>query len=207
MMNFEWLVKAQRVMWIKKLMDNNAMKWKQYFKYATEHLGGELIFSCDYLLGLLKISLPQFYMNLLEVWMDTNDFRYKSEIYRGNEIIFNNKFIRIEGKCVFYPNLYGKNIYRLKHIMDPDGNLRSVLYFQRRGLNIHEFQLIQTIYKTIPLSWKRNMKNINGNNLVDGKLISFLSGKTFISLNDIVSKKYMPIFLEDARQHRMFLTE
>ena len=92
-------------------MDNNAMKWKQYFKYATEHLGGELIFSCDYLLDLLKISLPQFYMNLLEVWMDTNDFRYKSEIYRGNEIIFNNKFIRIEGKCVFYPNLYEKKTF------------------------------------------------------------------------------------------------
>ena len=160
MMNFQWLIKAQRVMWItsKRLIENNAMKWKQYFKYATKHLGGELIFSCDYLLGLLKVSLPQFYMNLLEVWMDTKDFRVKPETFKGNEIIFNNKFIRVEGKCIFYQKLYEKNIYRLKHIMDYDGNLRSFSYFQRQGLNVNDFQILQTIYETIPVSWKRNKK-------------------------------------------------
>ena len=71
MMNFNWLVKAQRVIWVKRLLNDKDLKWKQYFDFETKTLGGRFIFSCDYLLSLLKVSLPKFYLDLLEVWKDT----------------------------------------------------------------------------------------------------------------------------------------
>ena len=73
--------------------------------------------------------------------------------------------------------------------MDYDGNLRSFSYFQRQGLNVNDFQIIQTIYKTIPVSWKRNMKMNNNDTSQDGEEISFIAGERIISIIDIVSKK------------------
>ena len=196
MMKFHLVIKAQRVMWIKRLLDDNEMKWKQYFKYATKHLGGRLIFSCDYLLGLLKVTLPQFYVNLLEIWMDTNDFRIKYEPYKGNEIIFNNKFIRVKGKCIFYDSLFEKNIYKLKHILDQEGNLRSFIHFQQMGLNINDFKTIRTIYEVLPESWKRNMLRNDSNSDNDVEGIAFVLGERIIPMSDIVSKKIYVQFLK-----------
>ena len=105
------------------------MKWKQYFNYATKHLGGKFIFSCDYILGLLKITLPQFYINLLEVWMDTRDFQMKYEPYNGIEIIFDKKFIRVNGTCIFYKNLFDKNIYEIKTYYRPKWKLKIFCIF------------------------------------------------------------------------------
>ena len=64
MLNFSAQVKSQRIMWIQKLLNKDEnMKWKQYFNFVTKHLGGDLIFSCDYIPGLLKVTAPQFYMD------------------------------------------------------------------------------------------------------------------------------------------------
>ena len=75
-MNFPALMKSQRVMWVKKLLNiNENKKWKQYFNFVTRDIGGEFIFSCEYLPVLLKVKAPQFLMDLLEVWVDTRQIR------------------------------------------------------------------------------------------------------------------------------------
>ena len=107
-MNFPALVKSQRVMWVKKLLNQKEnMKWKQYFNFVTKDIGGEFIFSCDYLSVLLKVKAPQFYTDLLEVWVDTRHIRsVKSNIlYTGNVILFNKKFLRFKGKCKYDENM------------------------------------------------------------------------------------------------------
>ena len=188
MMNFELLIKAQRVMWVKRLLEDKDMKWKQYFQYATNNLGGKFIFSCDFILGLLKVILPQFYINLLEVWTDTKDFQIKYDPYKGNEVIFNNKFIRVNGKCIFHQNLFIKNIYKLKHIMDNNGILKPITYFQQLGLEEDDIKVIKAIYGTIPINWKRNMRR-NEDNTQETEGIAFVLGKNIVAMNDIVSKR------------------
>ena len=194
MMNFELIIKAQRVMWVKKLLENNEMKWKLYFNHATQHVGGSFIFSCDYLLGLLNLTLPKFYTDLLEVWIETRNFQQNYEPYKGNEIMFNNKFIRVNGKCIFDRKLFDKKVYRLNHIMDSDGKLRSLGYFQRRGLESNDVELIGKIYDTLPVSWKRNMRT-DRDTIPDDPDIVFLLGKNVVAINNIASKKIYTTFL------------
>ena len=50
---------------------------------------------------------------------------YKHGSYSGNVVLFSNKYIRVEGKCVFDGDLYRKCVNRLKHIVDNDGQLKS----------------------------------------------------------------------------------
>ena len=97
-MHFPSLINAQRVIWVKRLFQaKEEMKWKQYFEVSTKHIGGKFIFCCNYLTVLLNVSLPEFYIDLLETWAKTKEFRGNYE-YLGKEVLFNNKMIRIEGK-------------------------------------------------------------------------------------------------------------
>ena len=193
MMNFNWLVKAQRVIWVKRLLNDKDLKWKQYFDFETRTLGGRFIFSCDYLLSLLNVSLPKFYLDLLEVWKDTKNFRkvYKHGSYSGNVVLSNNKYIRVEGKCVFDGDLHKKGVYRLKHIVDNDGQLKTDIYFLNLGLNPRELAVIQKIYNHLHWSWKRFMlKEDRG-----VKETNFIIGKGTVDISKISSKQIYLQFL------------
>ena len=61
---------------------------------------------------------------------------YKHGSYSGNVVLFNNKYIRVEGKCVFDGDLYRKGVYRLKDIVDNDGQLETDIYFLNLGLKV-----------------------------------------------------------------------
>ena len=134
-MHFPSLINAQRVIWVKRLFQaKEEMKWKQYFEVSTKHIGGKFIFSCNYLTVLLNVSLPEFYIDLLETWAKTKEFRGNYE-YLGKEVFFNNKMIRIEGKCIYNEKLFLKQMFRLEHILDRNGELNSVAFFYSKGLD------------------------------------------------------------------------
>ena len=80
------LINSQRVIWVKRLFQaKEEMKWKQYFEVSTKHIGGKFIFCCNHLTGLLNLSLPEFYIDLLETWAKTKEFRGNYE-YFGKEV-------------------------------------------------------------------------------------------------------------------------
>ena len=61
MMHFPSLIDAQRLIWVKRLFHGKGdMKWKQYFEEATKQIGGKFIFSCNYSIGRLNVSIPEF---------------------------------------------------------------------------------------------------------------------------------------------------
>ena len=102
MTDFLLFVRVQRIMWIKRLIYGESMMgWKKYFKYLTRKVGGLLLFFSNTTTNLLELSLPAFYLDMIEVWLVTKEFLLKKEISRRNEIIFNNKFIRIDGHTYF----------------------------------------------------------------------------------------------------------
>ena len=83
MMHFPTLIEAQRLMWVRRLFqDPGDMKWKHYFEEATKQIGGKLIFSCNYAIGLLNIFLADFYIDLLGIWSKTREFRGRLD-YKG----------------------------------------------------------------------------------------------------------------------------
>ena len=112
LMHFPSLINAQRVMWVKRLFyGKTEMKWKQYFELSTKHIGGKFIFGCNYLIELLNLSLPEFYIDLLRTWTKTREFRGNYNNVRKEVFFFNNKRIRFEGKSIYNENLQLKNIF------------------------------------------------------------------------------------------------
>lgn len=187
-MHFSSLIDAQRVMWVKRLFyGKQEMKWKQYFQFVTKHIGGKFIFCCNYFIYLLNLSIPEFYKDLLKTWVKTRDFRGNYNQIR-KEVLFNNKMIRIEGKCSFDEKLFLKKCFRLEHIMDKNGKLFSVEYFYNKGFNYLNILSIQKIYEALPVGWKRNTENtvVEKNTNVDE--MTFIRNGKEIPLEKITSK-------------------
>ena len=161
MPDFKLFIRTQRIMWAKRLLlGESNMKWKRYFKFLTRKAGGLLIFFSNTTLNLLDLSLPAFSLNMLEVWFCTKEFLCVKEISRRNEIFFNNRYIRINGRQLFSENLFLKNLYKFHHIVDKKGNIKSSRDFQRMGLDQSEIKEIKQIFENLPVPWK-NLLNKN----------------------------------------------
>lgn len=188
MMNFRFFVKAQRIMWIKRLITGSqAIKWKQYFKYLMRPMGGNLIFYCNYWRDKVEIMLPTFYESLLKSWKDMKEYVKTEERYRGNEIMYNNKYIQLEGQTLFDEKLFLKNIYRLHHICDEQGDLKPEAYFTEIGLSREEIIKVNKIYTLIPYEWKQNVQP-SRKAIHCGLSLEFIFSKKVFKFEDITSK-------------------
>ena len=76
-----------------------------------------------------------------------------------NEIIWNNKFVTIAGKSVFYRSWYEAGVKYIKDLLTDDGTLMTLNAFQHAfGIKTHFLQYFG-ILKEIPTSWKKKLKN------------------------------------------------
>jgi len=75
---------------------------------------GSFLLECNFnALDLnFALYLPSFYKEILTVWQELHSKDPSSAKEYENEIIWNNRFIRIVGKSVFYPSWYRKGIIK-----------------------------------------------------------------------------------------------
>ena len=135
MLNFKYMVCAQRVMWIKRLIyGHNDMKWKQFFDFIFKTVGGRLIFLCNYNCKSINIKVPDLYLEFLNIWNYLQEKKFiVKETHNENQIIFHNTLIK--GRIFqFNEKLFDANIFQVKHLVDTEGNIRSGDYFIRKGL-------------------------------------------------------------------------
>ena len=69
MLNFKYMICAQRVMWIKRLIyGNSVMKWTQIFQHIFRKLGGKFTLLCNYNCSSIDIVAPSIYLEFLNIW-------------------------------------------------------------------------------------------------------------------------------------------
>ena len=101
MLDLESMISAQRVMCVKRYVENFESPWKYVLDFYLKRVGGKFLFHCNFDHRTLSISLPTFYRECLQAWSLMNN--YDSSSYEGimNQIIWNNKYILSEGKSFF----------------------------------------------------------------------------------------------------------
>ena len=202
MTNFELFIKAQRVMWMKRLIySDKEMKWKAYFNHICKSIGGVFIFHCNYDVSKISLKIPTFYVEILKVWQEMEECRRAGNDNISDEIIFNNKHVCINNQMVFDDKLYSYNIYKMHHLLSEDGSLKSVLYFQNRGLNGNDILKIYGLFDAIPSQWKRvcrfnttHMKR----NFDDHISVKIFGNKE--NLDQICSKKLYTYFINSLKK-------
>ena len=131
--DLELHIKALRLSWIPRLLDHKEGPWISFLKYNLKKYGGCFLFRCNYDVNDLDLSLSKFYLQLLRWWAD---FRCSfSDVNYSQNVIWNNKDIRINNKPVFYKTYFDKGTIYLNDLHFDVDNVRCYESFKQKGLN------------------------------------------------------------------------
>ena len=128
--------------------------WKSLPLEYLRDIGGKLIFDCNFSLKTLPhlSGLPVFYKDVLDAWQRIVAHTPLSKNDVENEVIWNNQFVTIAGKSVFYRSWYEAGVKFIKDLMTEDGNLMTLNVFQQTfGIKTHFLQYLDVL-NAIPTS-------------------------------------------------------
>ena len=95
----------------------------------------------------------------ISVWQELHSKNLSTAMEYLHETIWNNRFIRIDGKPVFCSSWYRKGVTKIHHLLNEKGNFLSRPDFQRKyGLSVN-FLTYNGILAAIPDVWKKSILN------------------------------------------------
>ena len=134
--DFAEIIESLRLTWIIRFLQNEDKPWKTYLEYTLKRMGGyRLFFKCNFNVAKCEaLNLSKFYSDLLHTWKEFRD-HYKIQ---GNEIVWNNEHILVNGKPVFFRNFYEAGIITVEHLFPSASSLSAQTAFNlwvQKGLN------------------------------------------------------------------------
>ncbi len=160
MVNFEHMFKAQKVMWVKRLISSTQATWSAFLLGYLAPFGID-IFKCSFHPEHLPCNLPLFYHQVLHAWGDCrlrthcDDSMDAWEVRR--EALFFNKNILINGSYLG-ANLihwYEKGIFCLHDILYENGHFYSIADLERLYDLKVDVLLYNGLKDAIPREWRR----------------------------------------------------
>ena len=107
MIDLETMVKSLRISWLKRIFSENNGTWKMYLRHQLKYVDGLFLFHCNYDIKDVVIS-SQFYSELLQWWSEFREDFSSEKLYQN--IIWNNKDIRVNDKPVFYKTFFNSGL-------------------------------------------------------------------------------------------------
>ena len=129
------------------------------FDHYLKAYGKSFLFQCNF--GSRGVSTQNDFINdICTAWSGyafsnpTNDLK--------NQIIWNNGFIQVDRKIVFYREMYENGIVYVKDLYDDQNNILSISTINR-VFSLHNvpFTRIQGLVNAIPAPWKRALYPLN----------------------------------------------
>ena len=129
-------------------------------KSFIPHVPLEQFLKCNFNPQNLPKNIPSFYRKILSTW-----FEFKKEPKNAldvrRECFMLNQYIQIENKCVFYQNMFDKNILSIHDLVNNNGHFLSYAAFcAKYGTSVNPFQYMSLI-DAIPPQWRIMLKQQN----------------------------------------------
>ena len=125
MPDFDIVNNSLKVTWIKRLSDSpHDANWSYIPLAYLNNVGGRFLFECNYELKSLKVNIPlDFYKEALEAWQKLTVSTPESKEQILEEIIWNNRFITIDGSSVYYKQWHEAGVTKIRDIFKGDSFL------------------------------------------------------------------------------------
>lgn len=146
--HLESIIKTQRILRCKKFASEDVSSWKVFLSHYLKSVGNKFVLCCNYDVHMLPISLPRYYKERFECFAECSAAKQTKECDLSHEaisntIIWNNKFICINGKSVFNKKLASKGIIRIGDLITEENRLiTSCNLIERNFSPIEVFELI-----------------------------------------------------------------
>ena len=167
MLDFADVVKLLKIAWVNHYCKANDRHWCAFLDSLLSKVGGTLLFQCNYDLKLLDLkNLSVFYKNVLAVWQELNSKNPRIANEFKQEIIWNNQFIKIDGKSFYYKAWANKGILKISDLLDIHGQFFSFENFKCKFSVRCTFLDYAGVLAAIPKIWKSEIVGnaANGDN-------------------------------------------
>ena len=106
---------------------------------------------------LCKFHLPSFYREVLKHYQITKQ-AFQNDTSHHDEIIWNDRNIKIECKTRFYKTWFEKSLLRIEDLLQNEGNFLSFNQFSKKIYLETPFTLYFGLINSIPSKWKLAIK-------------------------------------------------
>ena len=158
MLDLESMIKAQRVIALKKYLDISENSWKVILDEFLQGVGGKLVLSCNFDSRKLPIYIPAFYTECFDAWSELTSTSVNSYEDVINQVIWNNKNIIVQKESVFDEYLFTLGIIKIGDLLSDTGIFfQSSTILQANLSPIQRFKLM-SIADAIPQNWRLIIK-------------------------------------------------
>ena len=135
MIDFEIMERALKITWIKRIAEAGDASWKTILNHAVRQFGGiDFLINCDYDVKALNLEqLPEFYRTAVCYWQEFKYLSNREEIPVYDQIIWNNRNIRLDGKTIFINEWYSKGIIYIQDLLNADFNCLALTEFKENS--------------------------------------------------------------------------
>ena len=161
MPNFELFCMAQKLTWIKKLMDETFVSdWKTLFLSEMEITGGNYIWTLDSKNPSFRQLLNSFWNDVYKGWVILTDNEAKTSPPHKQPLYFNDE-IKIDKKTFFNRDWFQKGIKYINDLLDTDGNIFQWNEFMTNyNLDNNGAFKYYGLIHAIPRNWKTRIKEL-----------------------------------------------
>ena len=160
--DFGTKVKSLKISWVARLISEDNARWKVIPRefYKTEDLS--VYFQYKHAAIKIKSNIQEishFYVNVHNSWCEVHSREPEGVQEILQEFLWNNKFITIEGKPLFWRDWVAKGICKIKDLIDEHGNfLDHNRISEKFQVNCNFINTLQ-IRLSIPLSWRKSISD------------------------------------------------
>ena len=192
MVNFAGVVKSLNIAWVNRYCKATDSHWCAFLDSMLSKVGGAFLFQCNYELKLLDLkNLPSFYKNVLAVWQELNSKEPIDVKEIQHEILWNNQFIKINGKSIYYKTWVNRGILKVCDLLDTQRRFLCLEDFKCKFGIRSNFLDYAGVLAAIPKLWK---SKIQGNNLIGSEPLKPLADNDTI----LSTKKARLILMEQS---------
>ena len=184
LIDFESKVKALKIGYVKRLLDNSLGKWKSAAAYFYKTNNIKMYFQSNH--AAYKEINHKFYSDIHNFWSELQTIENPTNIVIQNQTIWNNRYITIENVPYEWASWQTKGIQYVSDILNANGDFLSHNEISEKfGVRCHFLQALQ-IRQSLPLEWRRVIRTEYSHKPVREPFIHF--NGTLLPLNKCTTR-------------------
>ena len=184
LIDFESKVKALKIGYVKRLLDNSLGKWKSAAAYFYKTNNIKMYFQSNH--AAYKEINHKFYSDIHNFWSELQTIENPTNIVIQNQTIWNNRYITIENVPYEWASWQTKGIQYVSDILNANGDFLSHNKISEKfGVRCHFLQALQ-IRQSLPLEWRRVIRTEYSHKPVREPFIHF--NGTLLPLNKCTTR-------------------
>ena len=193
MVDFSMADKALKAAWVKRLYESKDCSWCALFFSALRKYGSNLLLESNYNVEDLDLTkVPAFYKTVLTVWQDLHSKAPSDAKEYTSEILWNNRFIKIDGRPIYYASWHEKGVTTIGDLLDENKKFLTYKSLLDKFDLRTNFLTYNGVVAAIPKSWKESIQR---------RCIALQNVKTTrnnLSVTNITAKKSRIVLANDA---------